>query len=141
VAYLRHGAALIYHGSRLLEGSKRFVDWLKAQDKRYLFLTNSSARSPRELHQRLSHMGIEVGEDHFITSAMATAISLRPNVPRAVYAIATPDSTRRCTRQASPSMRASPTTLSSRDPQLQLREARNRDPTGARRRQTDWDQS
>jgi NagD protein len=44
---------VIYHGSRLLEGSKGFVDWLKTQGKRYLFLTNSSARSPRELHQRL----------------------------------------------------------------------------------------
>jgi NagD protein len=64
---------VIYHGSRLLEGSKTFVDWLKAEGKRFLFLTNSSARSPRELHQKLLHMGIEVGEDHFITSAMATA--------------------------------------------------------------------
>ncbi len=64
---------VIYHGSRLLEGSKGFVNWLETQGKRYLFLTNSSARSPRELHQRLAHMGIEVGEDHFITSAMATA--------------------------------------------------------------------
>ncbi len=64
---------VIYHGSRLLEGSKGFVNWLETQGKRYLFLTNSSARSPRELHQRLAHMGIEVGEDHLITSAMATA--------------------------------------------------------------------
>ena len=64
---------VIYHGSRLLESSKTFVDWLKAEDKRYLFLTNSSALSPRELHQKLLHMGIEVGEEHFITSAMATA--------------------------------------------------------------------
>ena len=64
---------VIYHGSRLLEGSKTFVDWLKAEGKQFLFLTNSSARSPRELHQKLLHMGIEVGEEHFITSAMATA--------------------------------------------------------------------
>jgi NagD protein len=79
---------VIYHGSRLLEGSKGFVDWLKAQGKRYLFLTNSSARSPRELHQRLSHMGIEVGEDHFITSAMATAHFIAAQCPGGrVYAI------------------------------------------------------
>ncbi len=79
---------VIYHGSRLLEGSKGFVDWLKAQGKRYLFLTNSSARSPRELHQRLSHMGIEVGEDHFITSAMATAHFIASQCPGGrVYAI------------------------------------------------------
>ena len=79
---------VIYHGSRLLEGSKAFVDWLKAEDKRFLFLTNSSARSPRELHQRLLHMGIEVGEDHFISSAMATAHFIASQCPGGrVYAI------------------------------------------------------
>ncbi|MCX5644075.1 MAG: HAD-IIA family hydrolase [Phycisphaerae bacterium] len=79
---------VIYHGSRLLEGSKGFVDWLKTQGKRFLFLTNSSARSPRELHQRLLHMGIEVGEDHFITSAMATAHFIAAQYPGGrVYAI------------------------------------------------------
>jgi len=72
---------VIYHGSRLLDGSKRFVDWLKAEGKQFLFLTNSSARSPRELHQRLRHMGIEVGEDHFISSAMATAHFIASQCP------------------------------------------------------------
>jgi NagD protein len=72
---------VIYHGSRLLEGSKGFVGWLKANVKQFLFLTNSSARSPRELHQRLLHMGIEVGEEHFITSAMATAHFLAAQCP------------------------------------------------------------
>ena len=72
---------VIYHGSRLLEGSKAFVDWLKAEDKRFLFLTNSSARSPRELHQKLLHMGIEVGEEHFISSAMATAHFIASQCP------------------------------------------------------------
>ena len=72
---------VIYHGSRLLECSKGFVDRLKAEGKQYLFLTNSSARSPRELHQRLLHMGIEVGEGHFITSAMATAHFIASQCP------------------------------------------------------------
>ncbi len=72
---------VIYHGSRLLEGSKGFVDWLKSEGKPFLFLTNSSARSPRELHQKLMHMGIEVGEDHFITSGMATAHFIASQCP------------------------------------------------------------
>jgi NagD protein len=72
---------VIYHGSRLLEGSKGFVDWLKSEGKQFLFLTNSSARSPRELHQKLMHMGIEVGEDHFITSGMATAHFIASQCP------------------------------------------------------------
>lgn len=72
---------VIYHGSRLLDGSKEFVDWLKAEGKQFLFLTNNSARSPRELHQKLRHMGIEVGEDHFISSAMATAHFIASQCP------------------------------------------------------------
>jgi NagD protein len=72
---------VIYHGSRLLEGSKAFVDWLKAEGKQFLFLTNSSARSPRELHQKLRHMGVEVGEAHFISSAMATAHFIASQCP------------------------------------------------------------
>jgi len=72
---------VIYHGSRLLEGSKGFVDWLKSEGKQFLFLTNSSARSPRELHQKLMHLGIEVGEDHFITSGMATAHFIASQCP------------------------------------------------------------
>jgi len=72
---------VIYHGSRLLEGSKAFIDWLQAEGKQFLFLTNNSARSPRELHQKLRHMGVEVGENHFISSAMATAHFIASQCP------------------------------------------------------------
>ena len=64
---------VIYHGNRLLPGAQRFVAWLKSNDKKFLFLTNSSERSPKELCQKLSRLGIEVGEEHFYTSALATA--------------------------------------------------------------------
>lgn len=63
---------VIYHGNRLLDGASRFVDWLKDNDKKFLFLTNSSERSPRELHQKLSRLGIDAEESHFYTSALAT---------------------------------------------------------------------
>jgi NagD protein len=79
---------VIYHGSRLLDGARPFVDWLKAEQKQFLFLTNSSARSPRELHQRLLNLGIEVGEEHFITSGMATAHFIASQKPGGrVYAV------------------------------------------------------
>jgi len=79
---------VIYHGNRLVEGAKAFVDWLKNDGKKFLFLTNSSAKSPKELQQKLSRLGIQVGEDDFVTSAQATAsflASQNPNV--GVYAI------------------------------------------------------
>jgi NagD protein len=79
---------VIYHGDRLVEGAKEFVDWLKNQNKSFLFLTNSSAKSPKELKQKLARMGIDVGIEDFITSAHATAsflASQNPNV--GVYVI------------------------------------------------------
>ena len=64
---------VIYHGNRLLPGVKEFVEWLYREQKRFLFLTNSSERSPRELQQKLARMNLEVDESHFYTSALATA--------------------------------------------------------------------
>ena len=64
---------VIYHGNRLLPGVKEFVDWLYREKKNFLFLTNSSERSPKELQQKLERMGLDVDESHFYTSALATA--------------------------------------------------------------------
>ncbi|MBL8995070.1 MAG: HAD family hydrolase [Spirochaetia bacterium] len=67
---------VIYHGNKILPGAKEFVQWLQAEKKKFLFLTNSSERSPRELAEKLSRMGLEIPEDHFYTSALATAAFL-----------------------------------------------------------------
>lgn len=64
---------VIYHGKQILPKVKDFVEWLQTENKQFLFLTNSSERSPRELRLRLQNMGLDVGEDHFYTSALATA--------------------------------------------------------------------
>lgn len=64
---------VIYHGNHLLPGVTEFVNWLKEEGKSFLFLTNSSERSPRELAQKLARLGLEVDESHFYTSALATA--------------------------------------------------------------------
>ena len=53
---------VIYHGNRLLPGVKEFVSWLQRENKQYLFLTNSSERSPRELCQKLRRMELDVDE-------------------------------------------------------------------------------
>jgi NagD protein len=72
---------VIYHGNKLLDGVKEFVEWLTQNNKSYLFLTNSSERSPRELSQKLERLGLSVSEDHFYTSAMATASFLHSQNP------------------------------------------------------------
>ncbi|MGN1451993.1 MAG: HAD-IIA family hydrolase [Eubacteriales bacterium] len=72
---------VVYHGNRLLPGAREFVNWLHENNKSYLFLTNSSERSPRELRQKLLRMGLDVGEDHFYTSALATASFIASQMP------------------------------------------------------------
>lgn len=82
---------VIYHGNRLLRGAAEFVAWLQAEGKRFLFLTNSSARSPVELSRKLARLGIEVDPEHFYTSALATAAFLASQLPGGTaYAIGEP---------------------------------------------------
>ena len=72
---------VIYLGSQLLPGVREFVSWLNENDKQFLFLTNSSERSPKELRQKLLRMGLDIGEEHFYTSALATAAFLKKQAP------------------------------------------------------------
>jgi NagD protein len=82
---------VIYHGNLLLDGVKEFVEWLSETGKQFIFLTNSSERSPRELRQKLMRLGLDVGEEHFYTSALATASFLKSQCPGgSVYVIGEP---------------------------------------------------
>lgn len=73
---------VIYHGNRLLPGVPEFLNWLNANNKHFLFLTNSGQYTPRELQQKLKRMGLDVDESHFYTSALATAQFLKSQMPR-----------------------------------------------------------
>jgi NagD protein len=72
---------VIYHGNKILPGVKKFVEWLQHENKKFLFLTNSSERSPKELKDKLHRMGINVDVNHFFTSALATANFLSSQKP------------------------------------------------------------
>lgn len=82
---------VLYHGNRLLPGVKEFVDWLYKENKKFLFLTNGSGATPRELQLKLSRMGLDVDESHFYTSALATAKFISSQKPGAsAYVIGEP---------------------------------------------------
>jgi len=72
---------VIYHGNKILDGVKEFVTWLKDEDKKFVFLTNSSERTLKELQDKLTRMGLDVGPEHFYTSALATATFLQSQKP------------------------------------------------------------
>ena len=78
---------VIYHGNKLIDGVKEFVDWLYANDKRFLFLTNNIQKSHKELQQKLKRMCLTVPEGNFYTAAMATASFLKSQGASTAYVI------------------------------------------------------
>ncbi len=72
---------VIYHGNLLLPGVHEFLDWINAEEKKFLFLTNNSGYTPKELQQKLKRLGVEADESCFHTSALATASFLKSQAP------------------------------------------------------------
>lgn len=72
---------VIYHGNKILPGVTEFITWLLDNGKKFVFLTNSSERTPQELSMKLERMGLQVTAEHFYTSAMATAEFLNSQKP------------------------------------------------------------
>ena len=73
-AYIIDLDGCIYMQHRLLPGAKEFVRWLHNSKKNYVFLTNSSDKTPKEMAEKFHRLGLDfVDESHFFTSAMATA--------------------------------------------------------------------
>ncbi|MBE6947372.1 MAG: HAD family hydrolase [Ruminococcaceae bacterium] len=73
---------VIYHGNKILDGVTEFINWMQDSDKKFVFLTNSSERTPHELSMKLERMGLHISADHFYTSAMATAEFLHSQKPQ-----------------------------------------------------------
>ena len=82
-AFISDMDGVIYHGANILPGAQEFVSWLKSQHKKFLFLTNSSEKTPAELSAKLAGMGLDVDEIHFYTCALSTADFLNRQSPNA----------------------------------------------------------
>ena len=72
---------VIYHGNKVLDGVADFINWMQENNKKFVFLTNSSEKTPHELSMKLDRMGLTVTPDHFYTSALATAAFLKSQNP------------------------------------------------------------
>lgn len=63
---------VIYRGSEVLPGGIEFINFLKENEFPFLFLTNNSKPTPKDIKYKLTRLGIEVNESNIYTSAMAT---------------------------------------------------------------------
>ena len=64
---------VIYRGAQVIPGAQKFIASLKERNIPFLFLTNNSRFTQREMVLKLRRIGIKVEEHHIFTSAMATA--------------------------------------------------------------------
>jgi NagD protein len=79
--YLIDMDGVIYRGSQLIPGAAEFIQELRAASIPFLFLTNNSQRTRRDVATKLQRLGIEVEEEHVFTCAMATARFLARQKP------------------------------------------------------------
>lgn len=79
--YLIDMDGVIYRGARLIEGADGFIGDLRSRDIPFLFLTNNSQRTRRDVAKKLERLGVPVEERHVYTCAMATARFLAAQKP------------------------------------------------------------
>ena len=72
---------VIYCGNELVPGADLFIQTLKRENVPFVFLTNNSQRTRRDVRTKLSRMGIDVEEQNIFTCAMATARFLAEKKP------------------------------------------------------------
>ncbi len=81
IGYLIDMDGVIYRGGQLIPGADQFVNGLLEASIPFLFLTNNSQRTRRDVATRLQRLGIDVTEHHIFTCAMATARFLSQQKP------------------------------------------------------------
>jgi NagD protein len=79
--YLIDMDGVILRGTTLIPGAAEFLQRLRAQGIPFLILTNNSQYTARDLHVRLSYMGLDVPPEAIFTSALATAQFLHSQRP------------------------------------------------------------
>jgi NagD protein len=81
LGYLIDMDGVLYRGTQMIPGAERFVRALRAADVPFLFLTNNSQRTRRDVGTKLQRLGIDADEGHVFTCAMATARFLAQQKP------------------------------------------------------------
>ena len=79
--YLIDMDGVLYRGAKLIPGADRFIEQLLQRNIPFRFLTNNSQRTRLDVVTKLARLGINVGEEHIFTCAMATARYLAQQKP------------------------------------------------------------
>ncbi|WP_341503807.1 HAD-IIA family hydrolase [Gallaecimonas sp. GXIMD4217] len=78
---------VLMHDNTAIPGADAFIKRILDQGNPLVLLTNYPSQTARDLHNRLAAAGIDVPEDRFYTSAMATADFIRRQEGTKAYVI------------------------------------------------------
>ncbi len=71
----------IYLGDRWIDGARDFLECIEASGRNYVFVTNNSSKNAAVYVEKLSRMGLSVGEEKIVTSGQATVYYLKRHFP------------------------------------------------------------
>ena len=81
----------IYLDTTLIDGTLHFLDTLRTQGKRALYITNNSSKAVVQYIEKLKMLGISASADDFYTSANALVYNLKKQAPGArIFLLGTP---------------------------------------------------
>lgn len=72
---------VIYSGEKLIPGAAQFIRTLQEREIPFLFMTNNSQRTRRDVVNKLKGLGIDAEEENVFNSAIATSIFLHRQKP------------------------------------------------------------
>lgn len=82
-AWLTDMDGVLVREGEAIPGAAEFLSRLAERNRNYLVLTNNSIYTRRDLSARLAHSGLDVPEERIFTSAIATALFLSDQAPKA----------------------------------------------------------
>jgi 4-nitrophenyl phosphatase len=68
---------VLYRGNTPLSDAPQFISWLRRRGISFRLVTNNATLTPEQYVNKLDSMGIQVGSDEIVTSALATGMYLR----------------------------------------------------------------
>lgn len=78
---------VILHDNRLVDGADAYLARIQKSGLKYLLLTNYPSQTRKDLRNRLANAGVDVPEEAFYTSAMATAAFLERQDGRKAFVV------------------------------------------------------
>ena len=80
----------IYLDGDVFDGTYEFLDKIRSQNKKYIFLTNNSSKDKLEYLEKLNRLNIKATEENIFTSGMAMGMYLKSNYSdKSVYLVGT----------------------------------------------------